>query len=246
MFEYDKSLTGIQSSVNKDAMILVNSYPKVPLTVDCVIFGFTDNLLKVLLIKSDLEQYKDQLSLLGDMVKSNEDLDSAANRVLLERTGMQNVYLEQVHTFSKVDRHPGGRVITTVYASLLDFKNQELKIHENELKWHALNQISEMAFDHKHILEVCHKWLQKRIQEHPLAFSLLPEKFSLRQLQNVYEAILGAQLDRRNFRKKFASMGLLIDTNEMELHVTHRPGKLYKFDYAQYELSKRNWVGIDF
>ena len=108
MFEYDKSLTGIQSSVNKDAMILVNSYPKVPLTVDCVIFGFTDNLLKVLLIKSDLEQYKDQLSLLGDMVKSNEDLDSAANRVLLERTGMQNVYLEQVHTFSKVDRHPGG------------------------------------------------------------------------------------------------------------------------------------------
>jgi 8-oxo-dGTP diphosphatase len=154
--------------------------------------------------------------------------------------------LEQVRTFSKVDRHPGGRVITTVYASLLDFKHQELKIHENELKWHALSQIKEMAFDHKEILDVCHTWLQKRIQEHPLAFSLLPEKFSLRQVQNVYEAILGTQLDRRNFRKKFASMGLLIDTNEMEVNVTHRPGKLYKFDYAQYEISKRNWVGIDF
>jgi len=116
--------------VNKDAALLVSGYPTVPLTVDCVIFGFTDNQLKVLLIKSDLEQYKDQLSLLGDVVQSNEDLDNAANRVLLERTGMQNVYLEQVHTFSKVDRHPGGRVITTVYASLLDFKHEELKIHE--------------------------------------------------------------------------------------------------------------------
>ena len=246
MLEYNKSVTGDHQPADKDASLLVSGYPKVPLTVDCVIFGFTDNTLKVLLIKSDLEQFRDKLSLLGDMVKSNEDLDNAANRVLLERTGMQNVYLEQVRTFSKVDRHPGGRVITTVYASLLDFKNQELKIHENEINWHAVNQITEMAFDHKHILDVCYTWLQKRIQEHPLAFSLLPEKFSLRQLQNVYEAILGTQLDRRNFRKKFASMGLLIDTGEMEVHVTHRPGKLYKFDYAQYELSKRNWVGIDF
>jgi 8-oxo-dGTP diphosphatase len=246
MLEYNKSVIGSQIPINKDAALLVSGYPKVPLTVDCVIFGFTDNQLKVLLIKSDLEQFKDQLSLLGDMVQSNEDLDSAAHRVLFERTGMQNVYLEQVHTFSKVDRHPGGRVITTVYASLLDFNNQELKIHENEIKWHTLNQINEMAFDHKDILDVCHAWLQKRIQEHPLAFSLLPEKFSLRQVQNVYEAILGTQLDRRNFRKKFASMGLLIDTNEMEVNVTHRPGKLYKFDYAQYEISKRNWVGIDF
>jgi 8-oxo-dGTP diphosphatase len=236
----------MMNPTNKDAALLVSGYPTVPLTVDCVIFGFTDNQLKVLLIKSDLEQYKDQLSLLGDVVQSNEDLDNAANRVLLERTGMQNVYLEQVRTFSKVDRHPGGRVITTVYASLLDFKHEELKIHENELKWHTVSQITQMAFDHKQILDVCYAWLQKRIQEHPLAFSLLPEKFSLRQVQNVYEAILGTPLDRRNFRKKFASMGLLIDTNEMEVNVTHRPGKLYKFDYAQYELSKRNWVGIDF
>jgi 8-oxo-dGTP diphosphatase len=234
------------NEMNKDASLLVESYPKVPLTVDCAIFGFEDNALKVLLIKSDLEQYKGQLSLLGDMVQSDEDLDKAANRVLLERTGMQNVFLEQVRTFSKIDRHPGGRVITTVYASLLNFKHQELKIHENELKWHTVNQINTMAFDHMHILDVCYSWLQKRIQEHPLAFSLLPPKFSLRQLQNVYEAILNTKLDRRNFRKKFASMGLLVDINEMEVNVTHRPGKLYSFDYEQYEISKRNWVGIDF
>jgi 8-oxo-dGTP diphosphatase len=246
MLEYSKSIHTDAPGPNKDAASLVSSYPKVPLTVDCVIFGFINNTLNVLLIKSDLAQFKDELSLLGDMVQSNEDLDTAANRVLLERTGMHNVFLEQVHTFSKVDRHPGGRVITTVYASLLNFKHQAFKIHENELKWHEVNQISSMAFDHKHILDVCYTWLQKRIQEHPLAFSLLPEKFSLRQLQNVYEAILNTKLDRRNFRKKFASMGLLIDTNEMEVNVTHRPGKLYQFDYAQYETSKRNWVGIDF
>ena len=103
-----------------------------------------------------------------------------------------------------------------------------------------------MAFDHKKILDFAISWLQKRIQEHPLAFSLLPEKFSLRQLQSVYEAILNTTLDRRNFRKKFASMGLLQDTQEMEIHVSHRPGKLYTFDYKQYQLNKRNWIGIDF
>jgi 8-oxo-dGTP diphosphatase len=246
MPEFDNSINTDQGAFFKDPVSLVNSYPSVPLTVDCVIFGFVDNALKVLLIKSDLAQFKDKLSLLGDMVQNNENLDTAANRVLQQRTGLKNVYLEQVHTFSDVNRHPGGRVITTVYASLLNFKQEEFKIHENELKWHEVNAIESMAFDHKNILDFCHQWLQKRIQEHPLAFSLLPQKFSLRQLQNVYEAILNTKMDRRNFRKKFASMGLLTDTNEMELNVTHRPGKLYTFDYVKYEERKRNWVGIDF
>jgi 8-oxo-dGTP diphosphatase len=231
---------------NKDAKALVSTYPTVPLTVDCVIFSFEENALKVLLIKSDLAQFQDKLTLLGDNVQIHEDLDTAANRVLKERTGMNNVYLEQVQTFSKPDRHPGGRVITTVYASLLNIKHHELIIHDNELKWHHVNQISEMAFDHKQILEVCTKWLQKKVQEEPLAFNLLPVKFSLRQLQNVYEAILDVKLDRRNFRKKFASMGFLNDANEMETHVTHRPGKLYTFDFEQYQQKKRHFIGIDF
>jgi len=103
-----------------------------------------------------------------------------------------------------------------------------------------------MAFDHHQILEVCTNWLKKRIQEQPLAFNLLPVKFSLRQLQNVYEAILDVKLDRRNFRKKFASMGFLNDTDEMESQVTHRPGKLYTFDFVQYEQKKKSFIGIDF
>ena len=225
---------------------LVNTYPQVSLTVDCVIFGFDDNALQVLLIQSDLDQFKNQLSLLGDIVTIDEHLDAAASRVVKQRTGMDHLYLEQIHTFSDVQRHPGGRVITTVYASLLNCKDVQLKILDNDIKWHNINSIATMAFDHKKILDFAVSWLQKRIQEHPLAFSLLPEKFSLRQLQSVYEAILNTPLDRRNFRKKFASMGLLHDTHEMENHVSHRPGKLYTFDYKQYQSSKRNWIGIDF
>lgn len=231
---------------NKDANELVASYPTVPLTVDCVIFGFDANTLKVLLIKSDLAEFHGKLSLLGDNILSNEDLDTAANRVLIMRTGMKDVYLEQVHTFSKPNRHPGGRVVTTVYASLLNIKHHALEISDNELHWHKVTEIQHMAFDHKEILDTCYLWLQKRIQEHPLAFNLLPEKFSLRALQNVYEAILDTKLDRRNFRKKFASMGFLKDTNEFETQVTHRPGKLYLFDFAEYEKRKKSFTGIDF
>lgn len=225
---------------------LVDTYPKVPLTVDCVIFGFEESKLKVLLIKSDLAFFQGKLSLLGDFVKNNEDLDAAAYRILKERTGMNNVFLDQVKVFGKPDRHPGGRVITIAYCSLLNIQHHSLNIHENELDWYDYEALKEMAFDHLEIVEECHRWLQKRIQEHPLGFNLLPDKFSLRELQNLYEAILGVSLDRRNFRKKFASMDLLIDTNEMEQDVSHRPGKLYQFNFDKYEKKKRNWIGIDF
>jgi 8-oxo-dGTP diphosphatase len=231
-----------------DASELVNSYPKVALTVDCVIFGFEDNKLKVLLIRSDLEAYKGRWSLLGDVVNETEKLDEAAYRVLSERTGMSNIYLDQVRSFSSPDRHPGGRVITIAYCSLLNIRHHELKITHNELHWHSLDSIKEkdMAFDHNAIIGRCYEWLQKRIQEHPLGFNLLPEKFSLRELQNLYEAILNVELDRRNFRKKFFSMDFLEDTGEFEEDVKHRPGKLYQFNFEKYEKNKRKWIGIDF
>lgn len=230
----------------KDAVELVRSYPKVPITVDCVIFGFEENTLKVLLIKSDLEIFQGRLSLLGDMVQDKEELDDAAYRILKERTGMNDVFLDQVRAFSHPGRHPGGRVITIAYCSLLNINHHELKIHDNDLHWENISTLKELAFDHREIVDFCYRWLQKRIQEHPLGFNLLPDKFSLRELQNLYEAILGITLDRRNFRKKFASMDLLIDIDEMEQDVPHRPGKLYKFNFEKYEKSKRKWVGIDF
>ena len=230
----------------RDPKKLVNTYPKVSITVDCVIFGFDENVLKVLLIRSDLAEFKDKWTLLGDILKQNEDLDDAADRVLLERTGMTDVFLEQVRTFSNPGRHPGGRVITVAYASLLDIGHHQLKITDNELHWHPLNSLKDMAFDHRQIVDACYKWLQKMIQEHPLGLNLLPNKFSLRELQNLYEAILGIKLDRRNFRKKFFSMDFLIDTGEMEENVPHRPGKLYKFNFKKYERNKKQWFAIDF
>jgi 8-oxo-dGTP diphosphatase len=199
-----------------------------------------------LLIRSDLQAYRGLWTLLGDVAGEQEDLDEAAYRVLKERTGLKDIFLEQVQAFSAPGRHPGGRVVTAAYYSLLNIRHQRLKKLDNEVHWHNLKSIQEMAFDHKAIVDVCYQRLQRRIQEHPLGFNLLPDKFSLRELQNLYEAILDIKLDRRNFRKKFFSMDFLIDIGEYETDVPHRPGKLYRFNFQKYEKNKRKWFGIDF
>jgi 8-oxo-dGTP diphosphatase len=217
------------------------------ISVDCVIFGYEDNQLKVLLIKSDLPAFSEQWSLLGDLVHPKEDLDAASYRVLKERTGLDNVFLQQVHTFGQVRRHPAGRVVTTAYYSLINVRNHQLKQLDNELHWHPVNEIREMAFDHKKILDTCLERLQKKVQEEPVIFNLLEHKFSLRDLQNLFEAILDVKLDRRNFRKKLFTTNLLTDINEMEQDVPHRPGKLYTFNHARYaKMKKKTFVGIDF
>lgn len=233
-----KSLKAVQSEVQ--------IYNKVALSIDCVIFGFDENKLKVLLIRSDMKKFHSRWSLLGDLLSPNEDLDEAAYRILKQRTGMDDLFLEQVQAFGKVSRHPGGRVVTVAYYSLINVMNHKLQILDNEIHWHDVNAVKELAFDHQDIFETCLKRLQKRVQEHPLGFSLLPNKFSLRELQNLYEAILGIKLDRRNFRKKFFSMDFLVDLEEIEKDVPHRPGKLYQFDYEKYEKNKKKWSSIDF
>jgi 8-oxo-dGTP diphosphatase len=224
----------------------VESIKHVALSVDCVIFGFDENKLKVLLIRSDLKKFKSKWSLLGDLVKPEEDLDASAYRILKQRTGLSDVYLEQVHTFGEVHRHPAGRVVTVAYCSLINIEHYRLKILDHELHWHEVENVKDLAFDHQIIFERCYSWLQKRVQEHPLGLNLLPNKFSLRELQNLYEAILNIKLDRRNFRKKFFAMDFLVDLDEEEQDVPHRPGKLYKFDYEKYEMKKKTWSGIDF
>lgn len=233
-----KTLRGLQSEVQ--------SINRIALSVDCVIFGFDEDKLKVLLIRSDLKKFVGKWSLLGDLVKPEEDLDAAAYRILKQRTGLKDVYLDQVKTFGKVNRHPAGRVVTIAYCSLINTQSHRLKILDNELHWHDVDTVKEMAFDHQKIFETSYTWLKKRIQEHPLGLNLLPGKFSLRELQNLYEAILNIKLDRRNFRKKFFAMDFLIDTGEEEQNVPHRPGKLYRFDYDKYEKNKKTWSGIDF
>lgn len=219
---------------------------RIALSVDCVIFGFDENKLKVLLIRSDLKKFQSKWSLLGDLINEDEDLEEAAYRILKKRTGLRNVYLEQVQTFGDINRHPAGRVVTVAYCSLINIQHHRLNIFDNELHWHDVNSVTDLAFDHQLIFETCYQRLQKRIQEHPLGFNLLPKKFSLRELQNLYEAILGTKMDRRNFRKKFFAMDFLIDLDEIEQNVPHRPGKLYKFNYGKYEKKKKKWGGIDF
>lgn len=233
-----KTLRGLQSEVE--------STNRIALSVDCVIFGFDENKLKVLLIRSDIRKFQSKWSLLGDLVRPNEDLEESAYRVLKQRTGLRDVYLKQVQTFGEVNRHPAGRVVTVAYCSLINTRNHQLNILDNELHWHDVKTIQAMAFDHISIFESCYSWLQKRIQEHPVGFKLLPNKFSLRELQNLYEVILDKKLDRRNFRKKFFAMDFLIDIGEVEQDVPHRPGKLYQFNYEKYEKNKKVWSGIDF
>src|ERR1700744_4480008 len=133
------------------------------ISVDCVIFGFDDNELKVLLIKSDFERYRNKWSLLGDLVHNPEDLDEAAYRILRERTGMDDLYLEQVKAFGEVSRHPAARVVTIAYCSLVNIEHHQLKILDNELHWHRVTTLTDMAFDHREILDVCYQWLQKRL-----------------------------------------------------------------------------------
>ena len=203
-------------------------YFNIAISVDCVIFGYDEKELKVLLIKSDFEEFSGLYSLLGDLIRTDEDLDGASYRVLKDRTGMDDVYLKQVQAFGSIGRHPSGRVITIAFYSLIDIKHHKLRLTHNELHWHSVNEIKKLAFDHKAILDACLKRLRQQIVDYPVVFNLLPEKFSLRELQELYQAILGVELDRRNFRKKISLKDWLLDINEMEDDVPHRPGKLYK------------------
>ena len=202
-------------------------YFNIAISVDCVIFGYEGKDLKVLLIISDFKEFQNLNSLLGDLIKPDEDLEAASYRVLKDRTGLDDVYLEQVQAFGGLNRHPSGRVITIAYFSLIDIKSHKLKLSHNELHWHSVKEIKKLAFDHKLILDSCLSRLKQQVMETPVVFNLLPEKFSLRELQELYQAILGVELDRRNFRKKISLKEWLEDINEMETDVPHRPGKLF-------------------
>jgi 8-oxo-dGTP diphosphatase len=206
-------------------------------SVDCVIFGFDGNELKVLLIKRGEEPYPDYWALPGNLVYLTEDLEDAAARVLFELTGLENVYLEQVETFGTVGRHPVGRVITTAFYSLVKIDHVTVypQSHVEEVKWIPVSRVKKLAFDHNKILEACFNKLKKIVRGRPVGFELLPPKFTLSELQRLYEAILETELDKRNFRKKMLSMKILIELDEFQEGVAHRPARLYRFDEMGYQ-----------
>jgi len=205
-------------------------------SVDCVIFGYDDVDLKVLLIKRGVKPYKDYWALPGDLVQPKESIDRAVDRVLKDLTGLNNIYTEQVKTFGDIGRHPQGRVFTISHYSLLKADQYALNPSSFavEAKWHNVRRLGELAFDHNKIFAACKEKLVKNVQSKPIGFELLPENFTLSQLQNLYEVIMEKSFDKRNFRKKINSMKILIDTGKMQKSVSHRPAKLFSFNQEKY------------
>ncbi len=206
------------------------------LSIDCVVFGYHNGEVKVLLIERDIEPFKGSWALIGDLVSPSVDLASAASEVLSNLTGLKNIFLEQFTTFGSIDRHPAGRVITVGYYSLVKSTAQKplASSWAKSSKWFNINNLPNLAFDHQDILGKGLETLKRGVRYRPVGFELLPHKFTLLQLQDLYEAILGCTFDKPNFRKKILGMDLLVPLNEVESNVSHRPAKLFQFDRERY------------
>ena len=200
-------------------------------SLDCVIFGFQNGKIHVLLIKRAMEPYKNNWAIPGDLVYPDEDLNEAANRILVELTNLSNVDLHQAETFGNPNRHPQGRVITSAYLALLrmsEFKATASSWAE-EVKWQPVDDIPELAFDHNLIIQSTYELLKKKMRNEPVCFELLALKFTLNELQQLYEFVYETTLDKANFRKKLKHVPLIKHT-EKQANVKHRPAKLFSFD----------------
>jgi 8-oxo-dGTP diphosphatase len=207
------------------------------MSVDCVVFGYFESKLKVLLIKRGASPFKGSWALPGDLVYPNEDIDFAAQRILKDLTGISNLFMEQTQVYGKVNRHPAGRVVTTGYYSLIDVDKHDphASAWAEGVYWIDIDDCPPLAFDHTEILQDALEALRQRVRNKPVGFELLPEKFTLGQLQLLYEALLDEEYDKANFRKRILSMDLLDDLKEFQKDVPHRPAKLYSFDKVRYD-----------
>jgi len=215
-----------------DYMSELDKYPKPAMAVDIVIFTIIDDILKVLLIKRGRNPYAGKWCLPGGFVLIAESLEDAALRELREETNVKDVYLGQLYTFGNPKRDSRGRVISVAYYALANHEKISPKITGDEsiknVEWHNVNKLPELGFDHKEILEYALKRLRYKLEYSVVGLELLPEKFTLTQLQKMYEIILNEPIDKRNFRKKISTMNFLEDTEEMKKG-SHRPAKLYTF-----------------
>lgn len=208
-----------------------------PLSVDCVIFGFEGACLKVLLIKRAIKPEFGSWALPGGFIRYNESIESASERVLFERTGVKNLYMEQLGAFGEISRFPERRVITIVYYAFVKPGQYEINPgpDASDAKWFNFKDLPYLPFDHKLIIESALSRLRRQIKYKPIGFNLLPDKFPLLQLQELYEAIYDMQFDKPNFRRKIMRMNILVALNEKQKGVPHRSARLYKFDKARYD-----------
>ncbi|MGB7440119.1 MAG: NUDIX domain-containing protein [Coleofasciculaceae cyanobacterium] len=214
-------------------------YSRPALTVDCVVFGLDEqDTLKVLIIRRDRDPFEDNWAFPGGFVRVEKDqsLDDAARRELEEETGVTDVFLEQLYTFSAKDRDPREWVVSVAYYALINLSEHPIQAASDarEAAWFPITDLPALAFDHKLIMDKAIARLRSKVRYEPIGFELLPKKFTLPQLQKLYETILGVKLDRRNFLRKFRKMDLLIDLNETQKGVSHRAAKFYQFDAQKY------------
>ena len=212
-------------------------YPRPALAVDCVVFGMDDENLKVLLIQRDLAPFAGEWALPGGFVHVDESVDAAARRELQEETGLNNVFLEQLYTFSAVDRDPRERVVSVAHYALVNLLEHRVQAATDarQAAWFQVHDVPSLAFDHAKILDMALARLRGTLSYRPIGFELLPKKFALSQLQHLYEVVLERELDKRNFRKKVLATGLLVETDEVQQDVAHRAARLYRFDERKYK-----------
>jgi 8-oxo-dGTP diphosphatase len=221
-------------------------YPHPAVTTDCVIFGFDGEKLQVLLIERGIEPFKGRWAFPGGFIKMDETAEEGALRELKEETGMENAFIQQFHTFSNPLRDPRERVITIAFYALV--RIQEVKGGDDaaSARWFPLDEIPALAFDHDHMLRMATQRLRQEIHFHPIGFELLPEKFTLRELQSLYEAILGITFDRRNFAKKMLHLEILNELDETVWPTPKREAKLFSFNAGKYEELKRKGFRMEF
>lgn len=209
----------------------VKKFDRPSVTVDVIIFTIQDDELKVVLVKRKAWPFEGQWALPGGFVKMDESLEDAAIRELSEETGVKDVYLEQLYSFGEPKRDPRTRVITISYFALINSEKIRLMAATDvsDVKWFSVKHLPAVAFDHKQIIDYALQRLRWKLEYTNVAYSLLPEKFTLTDLQRAYEVILDRKLDKRNFRKKIVSLNILKDTKETTQDVSHRPAKLYTF-----------------
>lgn len=221
-------------------------YPHPAVTTDCVIFGFNGKKLQVLLIKRGIEPFKGRWALPGGFIKMHETAEEGARRELREETGLENAYIQQFHTFSDPHRDPRERVITIAFYALV--KIQDVKGGDDAVaaQWFPLDEIPALAFDHDYILRMAIQKLREEIHFQPIGFELLPEKFTIKELQTLYETILGISFDRRNFSKKILHLEILTELEETIWPTPKREAKLYKFNAEKYGEFKRKGFRLEF
>jgi 8-oxo-dGTP diphosphatase len=222
-------------------------HPRPALTVDCVVFGFDEGDLKVMLIQRDAAPFEGKWALPGGFVQVDESLETAALRELEEETGVANVFLEQLYTFGDPDRDPREHVVSVAYYALVKLGDHRLKAATDarQAAWFSISDAPSLAFDHNKVLEMALKRLQGKVRYEPIGFELLPKKFTLSHLQHLYEAILEREFDKRNFRKKFQSMELLVELDEIEQDVAHRAARLYSFNGRKYQQLKKRGFNFE-